>query len=411
MPRMPTASPASDLLIRAGIVYTATDAEPVLRDGWVRVEQGRIVEVSSSEPPADQSVRRIDAPGATLLPGLVDAHVHLSLSGRPDWLEEVKESYALACWRAAAHARATLAAGFTLVRALGGRDGMDVALREAQKAGVVVAPRVSAANKVVCVTGGHGSWMGREADGPEEMRKAVREQIKAGADCIKLIATGGVMTPGVEPGVQQMTFEELQAGVAEAHRAGRKTASHAQGAEGIKAAVLAGIDSIEHGFYLTDAVVGLMCERGTFLSATLAAATGIADAPPNTVPDWAREKALRVRQAHLASFRLAIQARVPLVLGTDAGTPFNFHGRNAHELRLMVENGLAPLAGLRAATRNGAELLGLGDQLGTVEPGKLADLVLCRGDVTRDPALLCDTSNLLAVVQDGRVVAGTHAQV
>ncbi len=393
-----------ELLIRAGTVYTARDAEPVLRDAWVRAEAGRIVEVGSSEPKASAGATRIDARDATLLPGLVDCHVHLALSGRPDWLEEVKESYALACWRAERSAEATLRAGFTMVRTLGGREGMDVALRDAQAKGIVQGPRISAANQVVCMTGGHGSWLGREADGPDEVRKAVREQLKAGADAIKLMATGGVMTPGVEPGAQQYTYDELQAGVEEAHKAGRKTASHAQGAEGIKAAVLAGIDSIEHGFFLTDEIVRLMKERGTAYSATLVASKGIAEAPPNTVPEWAREKALGVVTAHVESFQRAYRAGVRLVLGTDAGTPFNYHGANAQELVLMVRHGMSPLDGLRAATLSGAELLGRADQLGSIEPGKLADLVLCSGDVTRDVTLVADRANIRAVIQGGRLV-------
>src|SRR5262249_23761870 len=164
-------------------------------------------------------------------------------------------------WRAAVHARRTLAAGFTTVRTLGGRDGMDPALRDAQVAGLVKAPRIIAANLVICMTGGHGSWVGRGADGPDEVRKAGREQLKAGADCIKLIATGGVMTPGVNPGSQQLSDAELHAGIEEAHKAGRKVAAHAHGANGAKAAILAGIDSIEHGSFLTDEIIQLMVER------------------------------------------------------------------------------------------------------------------------------------------------------
>ncbi len=395
----------AELLIHAGTVYTAADGDPVLRDAWVHVEEGRIAAVASSEPNASSHAVRIDAPDATLLPGLVDCHVHFALSGRPDWLEEVKEPYALACWRAERYARATLRAGFTTVRTLGGRDGLDVALRDAQASGLVEGPRLNVANQVVCMTGGHGSWLGREADGPDEVRKAVREQLKAGADTIKLMATGGVMTPGVEPGAQQYTFEELRAGVEEAHKAGKRTASHAQGSEGVKAAVLAGIDSIEHGFFLTDEIIALMKERGTFFSATLVAGRGIAEAPPNTVPDWARAKAQSVLRAHVDSFQRAYQAGLRLVLGTDAGTPFNYHGANAQELVLMVRNGVSPLDGLRAATRNGAELLGRADQLGSIEPGKVADLVLCAGDATRDPPLLADRANRRAVIQGGWLVS------
>jgi imidazolonepropionase-like amidohydrolase len=373
-----------------------------LKDAWVRVEDDRIVEVASSEPAGARSAQRIDAPAATLLPGLIDCHVHFAMSGGPDWLSELKEPYATSCWRAANHARNTLKAGFTTVRTLGGRAGADPALRDAQAEGIVEGPRIVATNLPVCMTGGHASWIGREADGADEVRKAVREQLKAGADCIKFIATGGVMTPGVAPGSQQLTFEELSAGIEEAHKAGRTTAAHAHGADGMKAAVLAGIDSIEHGSFMTDEIIGLMKERGTFYSATLCSAQGFLDAPEGLVADWAQAKAKVVRVALDDAFRRAYAAGVKLVLGTDAGTPFNRHGDNARELALMVKLGVTPLDALRAGTRNGAELLGKLDSLGTIEPGKTADLVLVDGDVVADIARLC--APIRRVIQSGRIV-------
>jgi imidazolonepropionase-like amidohydrolase len=400
----------SRLLIRAGTVFTAA-AEAVLKDAWVHVDaDGRIGGVSSSEPRASgDDVQRIDAPTATLLPGLIDCHVHLALSGGPSWLTEVQQSYALSCWRAAAFARDTLRAGFTSVRCLGGREGMDPALRDAQRAGVVEAPRIVTANLAICMTGGHGAWIGREADGPDDVRKAVREQLRAGADCIKLIATGGVMTPGVDIGSQQLTLAELQAGVEEAHKAGRKAASHAHGADGIHAGVVAGIDSIEHGSFLRDDTIGLMKERGTCLSMTLCSAAGIAGAPPASVPEWARAKAAIAAEAMVDSFQRAYQAGVRLVLGTDAGTPYNFHGANARELALMVQHGARPLDALQAATLNGAELLQLADRVGSIEAGKEADLVLCEGDAIADVTRLCQPENIKLVTQAGRIVhhAGT----
>jgi imidazolonepropionase-like amidohydrolase len=394
----------TDLLIRAGRVFTAADHDPLLNDAWVRVQDDRIAEVTSSEPRGGPDTQRIDAPDATLLPGLIDCHVHFAMSGGPDWLSEVKESYALGCWRAAIHARNTLRSGFTTVRTLGGRDGVDPALRDAQAAGLVAGPRIVATNLVVCMTGGHGSWIGREADGPDEVRRAVREQLKAGADCIKFIATGGVMTPGVQPGQQQLSEEELRAGIEEAHKAGRTTAAHAHGTAGIKAAVLAGIDSIEHGSFMSDETIELMKQHGTFFSATLCSAYGFLSAPPNTVADWALTKAKQVSVALDDSFRRAYQAGVRLVLGTDAGTPFNRHGDNAREMALMVKLGADPLDALRAGTRNGAELLGKLDRLGTLEPGKAADLVLAQGDVVADISRLCNPSNIALVVQAGRIV-------
>ena len=397
----------TELVIHAGNVFTAAERDPLLKDAWVRIEDDRIVEVTSGEPRSGQGARRVEAPNATLLPGLIDCHVHFAMSGGPDWLSEMKEPYALSCWRAAIHARKTLEAGFTTVRTLGGRPGADPALRDAQVAGIVEGPRIVATNLAICMTGGHGAWIGREADGPDDVRKAVREQLKAGADCIKLMATGGVMTPGVQPGSQQLADDEMRAGVDEAHKADRKVAAHAHGSEGIKAAVLAGVDSIEHGSFMTDEIISLMRERGTFYSATLCSAQGFLDAPPNSVADWAMAKAGHVRTALDASFRRAYHAGVRLVLGTDAGTPFNRHGENARELALMVKLGVDPLDALRAGTRNGAELLGKLDLLGTLETGKAADLVLVEGDVVADISRLCNPTSIQLVVQAGRIVHRT----
>jgi imidazolonepropionase-like amidohydrolase len=394
----------SELVIHAGQVFTAAEGDALLEDAWVRIEDEQIVEVSSSEPRSGPNATRLDAPDATLLPGLIDCHVHFAMSGGADWLSEMKESYALSCWRAAIHARKTLEAGFTTVRTLGGRDGADVALRDAQAAGIVAGPRIVATNRVICMTGGHAAWIGRETDGVDDMRKAVREQLKAGADCIKLIATGGVMTPGVQPGSQQLAEDEMRAGVEEAHKAGRTVAAHAHGSDGIKAAVLAGVDSVEHGSFMTDEIMGLMKERGTFFSATLCSAQGFLDAPPDVVADWAMAKAALVRVALDESFRRAYRAGVRLVLGTDAGTPFNRHGENSRELALMVKLGVDPQDALRAGTRNSAELLGKLDTLGSIEPNKLADVVLVQGNVVADITRLCNQANILTVVQGGRVV-------
>ena len=388
------------LAIRAGWVFPATD-ETVLRDAWVLVEDGRIAEVSSSEPAA-KGARRIDRADATLLPGLIDCHVHFVLSGSGNWLEESEAPVPVIAWRAARYARETLGGGFTTVRTLGGRDRIDILLRDQIAADELEGPRILAANRGICMTGGHGRWQGREADGPDDVRKAVREQIKAGADVIKLMATGGVMTPNAVPGLQELDDDELRAGVAEARKAGKRTASHAQGSTGVLAAVRAGIDSIEHGFFLTDEIVREMRERGTFFSATLVAARGIADAPEGAVPAWARLKAKAAVDAHAESFTMAYAAGVKLVLGTDAGTPFNYHGQNARELELMVETGIPPTAGLVAATRNGAELLGILGETGTLEPGKQADLVLVRGDATQDVGVISAHGGPLAVFKDGR---------
>ena len=403
MDRASVASEQRRLVIRPGRLFDGT-GRPAEEDRWVLVEGDRIAAVGKGAPPGDAPT--ISAPRATLLPGLIDCHVHLSFSGGGDYLNEAKEPAPLLAWRASKHAEQTLQAGFTTVRSLGDLHYVDVHLRAAIDRGLVRGPRVLAAGRIICITGGHG-WPlgGREADGPDDVRRAVREQVKAGADLIKFTATGGVMTPGVNPQAASFTLEELRAGVEEAHKLGRKTAAHAQGSDGIRNALLAGIDSIEHGFWLTDELVDLMLERGTFYSATLVAGRMIAEhGTAGGIPEFAVQKARWAGEAHRKSFRLAVERGVNLVLGTDAGTPFNFHGRNAIELALMVEGGLEPRRALHAATGAAARLLGLEAEIGTIAEGKQADLVLVQGDPTEEVAVLQDPARIGGVWKGGVAV-------
>jgi imidazolonepropionase-like amidohydrolase len=234
------------------------------------------------------------------------------------------------------------------------------------------------------------------------VRKAVREQLRAGADCIKLIATGGVMTPGVDPRSAQLTEEELRAGVEEAHKAFVKVGSHAQATAGIKNAVRAGVDSIEHGIYLDDEAIGLMRERGTFLVPTLIAPENISKhGIAAGIPVYMVDKSDRAREAHRESFRKALRAGVRIAMGTDAGTPFNRHGENAQEIALMVACGMPPADAIVAATRNAADLLDILDDTGTIEPGKSADLLIIERDPLADIGLLCRPEAILGVMRGG----------
>ena len=260
--------------------------------------------------------------------------------------------------------------------------------------------------RLICMTGGHGWQLGREANGPDEVRRAAREQIKAGVDIVKLMATGGVLTPGVEPGSEQFTEEELRAGVEEAHKAGRKTATHAMGTKGIMNALRAGIDSIEHGVYLDEETVSLMKKRGVALIPTISAlyqieTKGLAAG----IPAFAVEKTLRVKPFHLESIRMARAAGVKVAAGTDAGTPFNHHGANLGEIRLLVEyGGFSAAEAIEAGTRISAQVLGLDAELGTIAEGKIADLVAVRGNPLEDIGLLADRESVRLVMQGGRIV-------
>ncbi len=378
----------------------------VLNRGAVLIKGERITKVAEADIPIPRGAEKMDLSGRTLLPGLIDAHVHLCLDGSPNPLEAAKRGgAALVALKAAGHARQTLLAGVTSVRDMGGMEGVDLALRDAINQKVILGPRMKASARPVCMTGGHGWEFGREADGPDEVRKAAREQIRAGADIVKLMATGGVMTRGVEPGSAQLTEEEMRAGIEEAHKAGRQTATHAQGTEGILNALKAGIDSIEHGFFLTEEAIALMVHRGVALVPTLAAVHFIvAEGLEAGIPDFIVEKARRVQAAHIKSVRLAKEAGVKIAMGTDAGTPFNLHGRNLKEVELMNQIGFSPIEAISATTSVAAEILGWGQELGTIEQGKLADLVVVDGDPLQDLSLLSEADKISLVMKGGVVV-------
>ncbi|HEY8370424.1 MAG TPA: amidohydrolase family protein [Thermodesulfobacteriota bacterium] len=369
------------LILRGAALLDPPDPAPVngravvIRDGWIEAV------VPDHEAPAGTTLR-LD--GLTLLPGLVNAHVHFALGAEPNPVAVMLgEPLATTVVKMLVRARETVEAGVTTVRDLGGRDYAELAVRDAIRVGLVPGPRVLAAGKIICMTGGHGHWAGREADGPVDMRRAVREQIKAGADLVKLIATGGVLTPGVEPGAPQLEPDEMAAAVAEARKAGRRTAAHAMAASGIAAAVAAGITTIEHGVFLTEAICERMARERVFLVPTLAAPERIAvGGIAAGIPEFMVRKSNAVIERHIESVRLAHRMGVPIVAGSDAGTPLNPHGSLLPELALLVRAGLSPIEAIRAATTTAAEALGLADTIGRVAPGFAADLLAVPGDPT-----------------------------
>ncbi len=292
-------------------------------------------------------------------------------------------------------------AGVTTVRDLGGVDGIALAVRDAIRARLIPGPRVLAAAKGICMTGGHGWRFGREADGPDDVRKAVREQLKVGADVIKLFATGGVMTPGVEPGSSQLTPEEIRAAIEEARKAGRRTAAHAQATDGIAACVDAGIGSIEHGIFLTEPIAAKMVTGGIALVATLIAPERIVNHGVKAgIPEFAVRKSEAVHARHVESFQMAMRHGVPIAAGTDAGTPFNPHGSIVPELALMVKAGMSPLEALRSATSVAARVLGLHEETGRIAPGLAADLIAVGGDPGERVEALDDVR---LVIANGRI--------
>jgi len=373
--------------------------------GFVIIEGSRFERVGKGSPPGRKKGDEvIDLDGRTLLPGMIDCHVHLCLDGGPDPTRSLQnEPDPLITLKAARNAHLTLLSGITTVRDMGARNHLDLSLREAIHMGITSGPRLLCSGQLVCMTGGQGWPFGREADGADEVRKAVREQLKAGVNLIKLMATGGVLTPGIEAGAPQLTREELEAGVEEAHKGGRKAASHAQGTEGIRNSLKAGMDTIEHGIGIDDEAINLFLEKKAALIPTLCAPFHILEKRAKSgIPDFIIQKTEKVRQIHLDSARRAFQTGVTIAMGTDAGTPFNMHGENLKELELLEELGFTAMEAIVASTRTAAEVLGLGAELGTIEGGKLADLLVVEGDPLKDIALLQKQERIVAVMKEGR---------
>jgi imidazolonepropionase-like amidohydrolase len=344
----------------------------------------------------DADLERVDASGRVVAPGLIDAHVHVMMDGRPDVSTAVSDSDYAASYRAASNLDAAVSAGVTTVRDLGSRGTLALDAGEAVADGALDGPRVLACGRNVIMTGGHGNWFGREADGPAEVRKAAREQLKAGADVLKCMATGGVLTEGAVTGAPELTPEELAAFTDAAAPTDTPTAAHAHGEAGIKNAVEAGITSVEHGTFMDREAAEMMAERGTYWVPTASALRGIVDNGVEAgIPEDAVAKAEDAADRFDDAWDHALEADVSIAMGTDAGTPFNFFAEIPQEMAHMVERGLPPEAALEAATVNAADLLGL-DDVGRVEEGYAADLVLLDADPTEDVAAWQDPDAVFA---------------
>jgi len=369
-------------------------------NGVVIVEGGKIKAAGPGLPiPAGAKV--IDLGDATLLPGLIDSHTHLSMEATDNWLQGTVDGLRRAvpetAIRATAYARATLMAGFTTVRDVGSNEYIDVALRNSIRDGVVPGPRMLVAVHALGARGGHcddtgfpygrfGAEPGIEsgiASGADQFRDAVRFQVKYGADVIKICATGGVLSLADEVDTSQLTQEEMNAIVEEAHRLHKKVAAHAHGAEGAKFAIRAGVDSIEHGSFLDDEGLRMMKERGTYLVPTLLAGEYVTGkAAVRHYPPEIEAKAKGAIAVRSDMFRKALRMGVKIAFGTDSAV--SPHGMNAQEFALMVGLGMKPADALRAATASAADLLGLSKTIGTLEPGKVADVIAVPGDPLAD---------------------------
>jgi len=411
------------VVIKADRIFDGR-SDAALSPGIVVVSDGRITAAGpgAAVPPG---ATIIDLGDATLLPGFIDAHTHLTMEGSDDYkqarLDELEKTVPERAIIATQYARKELMAGFTTCRDVGSSDYLDVGLRNAIRDGVVAGPRMLVAVHAIGATGGHCDGTagfkaglfphesGIEdgvANGPDQIRAAVRFDVKYGADVIKTCATGGVLSLTDDVDTPQLTQAELDALVDEAHALHRKTAAHAHGAEGAKRAIRAGIDSIEHGTFLDDEGLDMMKARGTYLVPTLMAHAGLEEKfaravfmPPQIV---AKAKAATAQVS--AMFKRALARGVKIAFGTDAGVyP---HGRNAEEFGRMVDLGMKPSDALKAATSVDADLLGWSDRIGALAPGMIADIVAVPGDPTRE---IRSTERVLFVMKDGVVYRNDRA--
>jgi imidazolonepropionase-like amidohydrolase len=409
------------LAITNGVIIDGRGGDPLM--GTILIEGERITALGRQDQvtiPRDATV--VDAMGGSILPGLIDSHVHFLLE-YPDIMRGLVTQPSLRLLQAIPRMRATMEAGITTVRDAGGSPA---GLKIAVERGIVAGPRMQIAVSMITQTGGHGDgfypccvdlgFFGMRfydvpngvADGVDEVRKVAREILRAGADWIKLATTGGVLSTSDAPTSSQLTVEEIATAVYEAAAQEKRCMAHAQGSQGIKNALLGGVASIEHGVYLNDELIDLMLEKDTYLVPTLVAPLAVlefAREHPDILPPMMAAKAKGVIEAHQKSFRRAVEAGVKVAMGTDSGV--GRHGENGRELQLMVENGMTPMQAVVASTANAAQLLHLDGMVGTLEEGKVADVIVVDGEVSSDIRRIADPANVKLVLKGGRAAKNT----
>jgi len=407
-------APGHRVVVRAGHVLDVRSGK-MPADQAIVIEGDKIISVGPASSVQTGGATVIDLSNATVLPGLIDAHTHLTMNPNFGY-QTLGISNPRQALIGAHNARLTLEAGFTTVRNVGADDFTDVALRDAINAGDVPGPRMLVSGPPLSITGGHcdNNLLPYEyhkqsdgvADGIAAVQHKVRENIKYGADLIKVCATGGVLSKGDDPQASQYTLEELKAIVADAHRLGRKVAAHAHGAQGILWASEAGVDSIEHGSYIDDAGIAELKKNGTYLVPTLYLGDWfLENADKIHVPDFLLVKAKAVMPVARKNVAHAFASGVKVGFGTDAAVyP---HGMNAHEFAVMVKLGLTPLQSIQAATINDADLLGWSDKVGTLDAGKWADIIAVDGDPLQDITTL---ERVKFVMKGGEVVRNDYRQ-
>ncbi len=366
--------------------------------GWVRVEGERIVGVGRGQPEPRSAERTIDLAGRTIMPGLIDTHVHMAGGDYAPGYEH--QAIGIAALRTAEAAHRTLRAGFTTVRTASSRDFLDVDIRDAIGLGLIPGPRIIASGRGITCTGGHLHETAMEVDGSDEMRKAVRLHVKRGADSLKLMMSGGVATAGLPVQAEQFSVEEVKTAVYEAHRVGMKVLTHSIGLQAIRNAIEGGVDSIDHGQYLDEECAVRMKQRGIYLVPTFGPFYYYTEI--RKAEDWRVQRAEAIKDQHQRAYHLALEVGVPIAMGSDCGAPSRFpNGENALELTLMVRNGMPTADAVRSGTSEAARLVGVFDQVGSLEPEKRADLIVVDGNPLEDISLL--QRGVQLVMKGGRI--------
>jgi len=410
-------------IIKNGLLIDGHGGE-AQKDAVVVIDKDRIVYTGPEANYTDTGEEVIvDAQGGTILPGLIDTHVHMMMEFSPI-AQRLETPFSYKFYQAAEYLKATLHAGVTSVRdAL----GTDLGVKKAIEKGLISGPRLQLSINALTITGGHGDGYtvsgnvvdllhsdypgmpNGKCDGVEEVRKKTREMLRAGAEVIKVHATGGVLSATDHPEFTQFSLEELKVIVEEGQfRKGVKVMAHAQGAEGIKNAIKAGVHSIEHGIFIDDEAIELMKENGTFLVPTLLAPVAVLETANEVgMPDSAVEKSKEVIECHKASFKKSYEAGVKIAMGTDAGVMK--HGTNLRELGLMADGGMSPMETIVASTKSAAACLGWEDEVGTIEKDKLADIIIVNGNPLEDIDSLADNDTVQVVIKNGEIEKNTLA--
>jgi imidazolonepropionase-like amidohydrolase len=376
--------------ILCGMLFDGEHDEP-FKKVWITINNSLIESISNTQPAEKADI--LDLSQYTVLPGFIDCHDHVCLDPG-DEIVQAQEPSAWLSIKGAARVKTIVEAGVTTLRNAGEHERIDLSLKRAIDTGMIPGPRLLTAGIWICRTGGHGWFDEIEADGPWEIRKAIREEVKHGVDWIKIMVTGGISTPNSDPLISDFTEEEIFAAVDEAHRLGKKIAAHAHGGPGVDYLIEAGVDSIEHGFYITEFQLREMAKKGIYLCSTYGIIDAIINEP--TSPDFSRNGCIKVQAIIFQMLNKAIRENVPIVVGTDGN-----HGKMAVELDALIKSGYSHSQALKALTSKAAKLLRMSDQVGAIKVGLKADFVVIDGNPLKD---IYEIENIKMVIKDGKII-------